>query len=156
MSAQREPGEAGPPGGRAGGTVTGPDIARVSTREVYRNRWLSLREDRIRLADGTDGIYSVVDKPDFALVIPAERDGFHLVEQYRYAVGGRFWEFPQGTGSAATPADLAREVLDALAATIAAPERVESWKAGDGTGGTEDLRQALRQYRGLVDRLLEI
>ena len=88
-----------------------PDIVRVSTREVYRNRWLSLREDRIRRADGTDGIYSVVDKPDFALVIPAERDGFHLVEQYRYAVGVRFWEFPQGTGTAATPADLARAEL---------------------------------------------
>ncbi|MFF3500665.1 hypothetical protein [Streptomyces sp. NPDC003247] len=37
-----------------------------------------------------------MDKPDFVLVVPRERDGFHLVEQYRYPVGGRFWEFPQG------------------------------------------------------------
>ena len=83
----------------------------LSSREVYRNRWLSLREDRIRRPDGSDGLYSVVDKADFALVIPAERDGFHLVEQYRYPVGGRFWEFPQGTGTAATPEDLARAEL---------------------------------------------
>jgi 8-oxo-dGDP phosphatase len=82
----------------------------LSTREVYRNPWLSLREDEIRRPDGSTGIYSVVDKPDFALVIPYEDDGFHLVEQYRYPVRGRFWEFPQGTG-AVTGEALARAEL---------------------------------------------
>lgn len=91
--------------------MTQPEFAQLSTREVYRNRWLSLREDEIRRPDGSGGIYSVVDKPDFALVIPAERDGFHLVEQFRYPVGGRFWEFPQGTGGAADPEALARAEL---------------------------------------------
>ena len=86
----------------------------MSTREVYRNPWMALREDEIRRPDGSAGIYSVVDKPDFALVIPAEPDGFHLVEQYRYPVGGRYWEFPQGTapgGAAVAPAELARAEL---------------------------------------------
>ncbi|CAA9288924.1 MAG: ADP-ribose pyrophosphatase [uncultured Corynebacteriales bacterium] len=101
--------------GRDAGGAGGDGVVRqVGTREVYRNRWLSLREDEVRLPDGSPGIYSVVDKPDFALVIPAERDGFHLVEQYRYPVGGRFWEFPQGTAPAGTvlaPVDLARAEL---------------------------------------------
>ncbi|HST65608.1 MAG TPA: NUDIX hydrolase [Mycobacteriales bacterium] len=86
-------------------------IEQVSSREIYRNPWLSLREDEIRRPDGSAGVYSVVDKPDFALVIPAEPAGFHLVEQYRYPVGGRFWEFPQGTGGAADPEALARAEL---------------------------------------------
>ena len=89
-------------------------VRQVSTREVYRNRWLSLREDEVARPDGSAGIYSVVDKPDFALVIPAEPDGFHLVEQYRYPVGGRYWEFPQGTTSAGVtlpPEELARGEL---------------------------------------------
>ena len=89
-------------------------IERVSTREVYRYPWLTLREDRIRRPDGSAGVYSVIDKPDFALVIPAEPDGFHLVEQYRYPVGGRFWEFPQGTatgGAVVPPAELASAEL---------------------------------------------
>lgn len=89
-------------------------IERVSTREVYRNPWLTLREDQIRRPDGSAGVYSVVDKPDFALVIPAEPDGFHLVEQYRYPVGARFWEFPQGTapgGVVVPPAELAAAEL---------------------------------------------
>jgi hypothetical protein len=52
--------------------------------------------------------------------------------------------------------ELARDVLQALSDKIAAAERVESWKAEDGTSGTEDLRVALRQYRTLVDRLVEL
>jgi 8-oxo-dGTP pyrophosphatase MutT (NUDIX family) len=64
---------------------------------VYRNPWLSLREDQIEYANKTRGIYSVVDMPDFAVVIPAERDGFHLVEQYRYPTQTRSWEFPSGS-----------------------------------------------------------
>ena len=86
-------------------------IEQISSREVYRNPWLTLREDEIRRPDGSAGIYSVVDKPDFALVIPSEEAGFHLVEQYRYPVRGRFWEFPQGTGGATDPAGLARAEL---------------------------------------------
>jgi len=72
-------------------------IRRLGSRTVYANQWLTLREDDIERPDGSTGIYAVIDKPDFALVIPVERDGFHLVEQYRYPVGGRYWEFPQGT-----------------------------------------------------------
>jgi 8-oxo-dGDP phosphatase len=35
--------------------------------------------------------------PDIALVIPADRNGFHLVEQYRHPIAGRSWEFPSGS-----------------------------------------------------------
>ncbi|HWA67947.1 MAG TPA: NUDIX hydrolase [Mycobacteriales bacterium] len=70
----------------------------VSSREVYRNPWITVREDAVELPDGTPGLYGVVDRPDFALVIPREPDGsMWLVEQYRYAIGRRSWEFPQGT-----------------------------------------------------------
>nr|WP_156752285.1 NUDIX hydrolase [Mycobacterium sp. ACS1612] len=71
-------------------------IQRVGSREVYRNNWLTLREDDIRRPDGSPGIYSVVDKPTCALVIPRDSDRFHLVEQFRYPLGRRRWEFPQG------------------------------------------------------------
>ncbi len=72
-------------------------IETISSREVYRNRWMTVREDAIRRQDGTSGIYGVVEKPDFALIIPYEDGAFHLVEQYRYPVKGRYLEFPQGT-----------------------------------------------------------
>ncbi|MFI9813431.1 NUDIX domain-containing protein [Saccharothrix variisporea] len=72
-------------------------IRTVSSKVVYENRWLSVREDRIELPDGSPSLYSVVDKPDFALIVPFEDDGFHLVEQFRYPTGRRSWEFPSGS-----------------------------------------------------------
>lgn len=58
---------------------------------------MTVREDDIRHPDGSPGIYGVIDKPTAALIIPMENDGFHLVEQYRYPLSRRSWEFPQGT-----------------------------------------------------------
>ncbi|WP_442930960.1 NUDIX domain-containing protein [Mycolicibacterium sp. 050232] len=74
-------------------------MRRTATREVYRNNWLTLREDEIVRPDGSAGVYAVVDKPTYALVIPydPDQDRFHLVEQFRYPLGLRRWEFPQGT-----------------------------------------------------------
>ncbi|ASO19016.1 ADP-ribose pyrophosphatase [Actinoalloteichus hoggarensis] len=64
---------------------------------MYANPWLTVREDEIRRQDGSAGIYGVVDKPDYALIIPMDGDRLHLVEQFRYPLGLRRWEFPQGT-----------------------------------------------------------
>ncbi|MBB0242663.1 NUDIX domain-containing protein [Streptomyces alkaliphilus] len=89
-------------------------IRTISSREVYRNPWLSLREDVVERPDGSRGIYSVVDRPDYAVVIAAERDGFHLVDQYRYPIRARHWEFPQGCfppGRTGTAEDLGRAEL---------------------------------------------
>jgi 8-oxo-dGTP pyrophosphatase MutT (NUDIX family) len=74
-----------------------PEYRTTGSREIYRSRWMTLREDDIVRADGTPGHYGVLSKPDFALVIPRHDDGsFTLVEQFRYPVGERCLEFPQG------------------------------------------------------------
>jgi 8-oxo-dGTP pyrophosphatase MutT (NUDIX family) len=86
----------------------------VSSRVVYRNPWITVREDAVRLPDGSPGIYGVVEKPDFALVLPRWSHGFWLVEQYRYPVRRRAWEFPQGSwsrGDTGEPVELARQEL---------------------------------------------
>jgi 8-oxo-dGDP phosphatase len=73
-----------------------------------------LREDDIRRPDGSLGIYSVVDKPAFALVMPYDGQRFLLVEQFRYPVGARRWEFPQGTApdlAHTEPSELAEREL---------------------------------------------
>lgn len=76
-----------------------PDIEQISTREVYRNPWMSLTEDEVRRRDGSTGLYGVVHSADFVLIVPFDGQRFHLVEQYRYPVGARLWEFPQGSVS---------------------------------------------------------
>jgi 8-oxo-dGTP pyrophosphatase MutT (NUDIX family) len=89
-------------------------IQRTGSREVYRNPWMTLREDAIRRPDGSDGIYGVIDKPAYALIIAQRDDQFRLVEQFRYPLGLRRWEFPQGTAPGLAelePADLAAREL---------------------------------------------
>ncbi|WP_371871150.1 NUDIX domain-containing protein [Mycolicibacterium agri] len=58
---------------------------------------MTVREDQIRRPDGSDGIYGVIDKPDYALIIACDGERVRLVEQFRYPLGLRRWEFPQGT-----------------------------------------------------------
>jgi ADP-ribose pyrophosphatase len=81
------------------------EIRPTASRVVYANRWMTIREDTVERANGSRGIFGVVDKPDFALVIPSTPTGFWLVEQYRYPVRGRYWEFPQGSWEGSSDVD---------------------------------------------------
>ncbi|MCB0076364.1 MAG: NUDIX hydrolase [Anaerolineales bacterium] len=89
-------------------------IQRRGSRIVYQNRWMTVREDEVEFADGSRGIYGVVDKPHFALVMPLDGDHLYLVRQYRYPVGSWEWEFPQGSAPndpRLDPAQLAAQEL---------------------------------------------
>ena len=92
-------------------------IKTISSREVYRNPWTSVREDVIERANGQRGIYGVIDKDPASIIIPlektAEGEFVYLIEQFRYTVGGRYSEFPQGGWEEAEvdPEELARGEL---------------------------------------------
>ena len=90
-----------------------PEIEATSSTVVYKNRWMSLREDAIVRSDGSAGLYSVVEKPDFAVIAAISEGEIYLVEQYRYPVQRRFWELPQGSWEEQTvdPLVLARAEL---------------------------------------------
>ena len=88
-----------------------PDIRTLASGVVYEDDWMRLRRDEIQRRDGSVGTYAFVEKSDFALVIPAQDGGFHLVEEFRYPIGRRTWSFPQGgfpKGESGDPEDLAR------------------------------------------------
>jgi 8-oxo-dGTP pyrophosphatase MutT (NUDIX family) len=91
----------------------GASITTLSSREVYRNHWLRLREDRILRSDGSEGIYGVVEKPPCAIIIPIQEKNIWLVEQYRYTIEERVMELPQGgwEEDAVHPEELARGEL---------------------------------------------
>lgn len=75
-------------------------IKTISSREVYRNRWTRVREDVIERSSGARGIYGVVDKDPACIILPVEHtadgDFIWLVRQFRYTVGGTYYEVPQG------------------------------------------------------------
>jgi 8-oxo-dGTP pyrophosphatase MutT (NUDIX family) len=93
---------------------TGPAPRQLTTETVYQTNWMQVREDTFERPDGTVATYGVVDRDDFALVIAEVGGAFYLVEQYRYALRRRSWEFPAGTwpdGHSGTDEELARQEL---------------------------------------------
>jgi len=91
----------------------GHSITTLSTREVYRNHWMRVREDEIIRSNGEKGIYGVVDKEDGAIILPIDQGRVWLVEQFRYTIQERAIELPQGGWEMAVedPEDLARGEL---------------------------------------------
>lgn len=88
-------------------------IRTLSTREIYRNPWLRLREDQIERSNGSRGIYGVVEKDDCAIILPIRGETIYLIEQFRYTIQQRALELPQGGWETANvdPEELARGEL---------------------------------------------
>lgn len=81
------------------------EIETLESNLVYQNKWMQVYEDKIRRQSGAEGIYGVVRKPDFALILPICHGHVYLVEQFRYPVGKRFAECPQGAWESNPEAD---------------------------------------------------
>lgn len=69
-----------------------------SSREIYQNKWMSLREDIAELPDGRTTIYGVCSFGQCVGVLPfLDDDQVVLVRQYRYVQKEDFrWEMPTG------------------------------------------------------------
>lgn len=69
----------------------------LGTREVYRNPWLTLREDRVIRPDGHEGIYGVIDTriATGVCALTPERE-LYLIGQYRYPTKCYSWEIVEG------------------------------------------------------------
>ncbi|PSW12255.1 ADP-ribose pyrophosphatase [Photobacterium rosenbergii] len=87
------------------------EITTLDSKVVYQNKWMTVREDKIKRQSGNSGIYSVVEKADFVIVLPIEDEHIYLVEQYRYPLEKRCLELPQGSWEEEPNADPAE--LDA-------------------------------------------
>ncbi len=114
----------------------------LSSRIAYENRWLRLREDIIRRPDGSDGLYGVVERDDFVVVVAVGETGggtgrsITLVEQFRYPIGQRLWELPMGMWEErpdATPAQIAAgELAEETGLTAASMSHVGTLFQGAG------------------------
>lgn len=69
-----------------------------SSREIYDNPWIRVREDRVTNPAGGPGIYGVVEYKNRAVgIVPLDEEGHTwLVGQYRYTQESYEWEIPEG------------------------------------------------------------
>ncbi len=68
-----------------------------SSREVYKNAWIRVREDHVIRPDGGPGIYGVIEiRPSVGVVAIDAEDRVALVGQWRYSLHRYSWEIPRG------------------------------------------------------------
>ncbi len=72
----------------------------LSSRFIYENPWIHIREDQVINPSGGKGIYGVVHMKNKAIgIIPIDAKGYtYLVGQYRYTLNEYSWETPMGGG----------------------------------------------------------
>ncbi len=69
----------------------------LSSRTVYKNPWLTVREDAVITPGGSEGIYSVVEsKPGVLIIAQTEADEIYLIESFRYPLQAWRLEIPTG------------------------------------------------------------
>jgi ADP-ribose pyrophosphatase len=93
--------------------MSDPPYQTLSSRLLWTSPWYSLREDQVRFPDGSQGVYTVVEKRDAVWVVPALADGrLVLIRNYRYTVGEWLWEVPAGgIEPGIAPQEMARREL---------------------------------------------
>lgn len=69
----------------------------LSTKSIYQNPWLSLREDLVEMPDGRTTLYGVVSCGRCVGVLPfLDPATVLLIRQYRYVARRVTWEMPTG------------------------------------------------------------
>ena len=69
----------------------------LSTKSVYRNKWIAVREDLVEMPDGRTTIYGVVTCGQCVGVLPfVAPHTVLLIKQYRYVARRITWEMPTG------------------------------------------------------------
>jgi ADP-ribose pyrophosphatase len=83
----------------------------LRSRYLYQSPWFSLRQDDVRLGD-EDIVYTYVEHPGYAMVVPLLDDGRVLLEKiYRYTVKEVTLECPSGGLGGEPPEVAARREL---------------------------------------------
>lgn len=71
-------------------------LKRLKSKIAYRSKWMTVRDDDVLYQNGQKGMFNVIERRDFSLIVPFEKPHLYLVKQFRYPIGQETWEFPHG------------------------------------------------------------
>ena len=72
-------------------------FVRLDSRDVYRNKWITVTEDSVIRPDGKEGIFGVVRMRSGSTVIALSASNeVYLVREYKYAIGATSLEAVSG------------------------------------------------------------
>lgn len=70
---------------------------KVNSKDVYSGKFLKVKQDEVKLPDGSVAIREYIVHPGAAMVIPLQDDGkVVMIRQFRYPLKSWFLEFPAG------------------------------------------------------------
>lgn len=70
---------------------------KISSKIIYKNSWIKVREDAVIRPDGERGIYGFLEKTAGNWIIVLDNDNFiYLINEYRYPVKKMFLQIPCG------------------------------------------------------------
>ncbi len=100
-------------------------IVPLDSRRAWDCPWYGVRTDRIRLPDGSEGVYNVIELPNAVWVVPVTEDGqIVLLWHYRYPLSKWIWELPAGGIRDSEPLLTAQQELREEAGGVAADWRL--------------------------------
>ncbi|MEI8232509.1 MAG: NUDIX hydrolase [bacterium] len=91
----------------------------LSTKEVYKNRYMTVTEDELVTDQGDKVTFGIVRKDPFCVVIPWDGHKTLLVGQYRPSAKIFSWEFPMGHAESDEPIFAAKRELQEETGLIA-------------------------------------
>ena len=76
-----------------------PSKTQVSSKIVYPNPWITVREDQTRDLAGDLGIYGYLESRDSCMIVTVDdKERIYLVRGFRYPSQSFGWELPGGGG----------------------------------------------------------
>jgi 8-oxo-dGTP pyrophosphatase MutT (NUDIX family) len=71
----------------------------LSSKTVYQNPWMRVREDAVIRPDGSNGIYGVMESKDSVVIAALNSEGkIYLIRSFNYPVSTWSWGLPGGGG----------------------------------------------------------
>jgi ADP-ribose pyrophosphatase len=59
----------------------------LSSKKVYQNPWMTVKEDKVTRPDGKEGIYGTIEiKPGVSIIALDDRENVYLTKEYHYAL----------------------------------------------------------------------